>query len=225
MQSENAPGGADASDQLVRGLSHRQIQLIAIGGTIGVGLFLGSAKAIRDAGPAVILCYLGAGAVVFLMLRALGEMAVDRPVSGSFATYAEEMIGPWAGYATGWTYWLMWITTVMAEITAIGIYTQYFFADVPQWVPAFAAVAVLLGANLVSVRLFGETEFWFALIKVVAILAFVLSGISILAFGVGDLGDQAAISNLWSEGGFFAEGVGGPLLACRSSPSHSSAWS
>lgn len=132
MQPENAPGGAEARDQLVRGLSHRQIQLIAIGGTIGVGLFLGSGKAIRDAGPAVVLGYLGAGVVVFLMLRALGEMSVERPVAGSFASYAEEMVGPWAGYATGWTYWLMWVTTVMAEITAIGIYTQYFFDDVPN---------------------------------------------------------------------------------------------
>lgn len=203
-----------ADGGLVRSLSHRQIQLIAIGGTIGVGLFLGSGKAIRDAGPAVILCYIAAGAVVFLMLRALGEMALDRPIAGSFSKYAEELIGPWAGYATGWTYWLMWVTTVMAEITAIGIYTQFFF-DVPQWIPALASVAVLLGANLVSVRAFGEAEFWFALIKIVAILAFIVSGIAILLFGFGSLGDQAAVSNLWSHGGFFPEGVGGLLVALQ----------
>jgi amino acid transporter, AAT family len=204
-----------SGDQLVRGLSHRQIQLMAIGGAIGVGLFLGSGKAIHDAGPAVILCYLVAGAVVFLMLRALGEMAVDRPISGSFASYAEEMVGPWAGFATGWTYWLMWITTVMAEITAVGIYTQYFFPAVPQWLPALASVLVLLGANLVSVRMFGEAEFWFALIKIVAIVAFILSGIVILVFGIGDLGQQAAVSNLWARGGFFPMGLSGPLVALQ----------
>jgi amino acid transporter, AAT family len=204
-----------ADDQLVRGLSHRQIQLMAIGGAIGVGLFLGSGKAIRDAGPAVILCYLAAGAVVFLMLRALGEMAVARPISGSFATYARDMIGPWAGFATGWTYWLMWVTTVMAEITAVGIYTQYFFPDVPQWLPAVVSVVVLMGANLVSVRMFGETEFWFALIKIVAILAFIASGIAILVVGFGGLGEQAAVSNLWAHGGFFPEGVGGMLIALQ----------
>jgi len=205
----------DQSDQLVRGLSHRQIQLMAIGGAIGVGLFLGSGKAIREAGPAVLLCYLAAGVVVFLMLRALGEMAVEQPISGSFASYAARVIGPWAGFATGWTYWLMWITTVMAEITAVGIYTQYFFPEVSQWIPALASVVVLLGANLVSVRLFGEAEFWFALIKIVAILAFIVSGIVILTLGIGDLGQQAAVSNLWSHGGFFPNGVGGMLTALQ----------
>jgi AAT family amino acid transporter/D-serine/D-alanine/glycine transporter len=100
---------------------------MAIGGAIGVGLFLGSASAIRSAGPAVTLCYVLAGAVVFFMLRALGEMAMDRPVSGSFASYAGAMVGPWAGFVTACTYWLMWIVTVMAEITAIGIYVRYFF--------------------------------------------------------------------------------------------------
>jgi AAT family amino acid transporter/D-serine/D-alanine/glycine transporter len=203
------------SDELVRGLTHRQIQLMAIGGAIGVGLFLGAGKAIRDAGPAVLLCYLVAGAVVFLMLRALGEMAMKRPVSGSFATYAEERVGPWAGYATGWTYWLMWTTGVMAEITAIGIYTQFFFPEVPQWLPALVSVVVLVGANMISVRMFGETEFWFAMIKVVAILTFIGTGIAIIAFGLGELGDQAAVSNLWSHGGFFPEGVGGILTALQ----------
>ncbi len=207
--------GEPEREQLSRALSHRQIQLMAIGGAIGVGLFLGSGKAIREAGPAVLLCYLLAGAVVFLMLRALGEMAVDRPISGSFARYAEELVGPWAGFATGWTYWVLWVTTVMAEVTAVGIYVDYFFADVPQWLPAFVSIAVLLGANLISVRWFGETEFWFALIKVTAIVAFIVSGIAILVFNLGDLGEQAAVSNLWEYGGFFPKGVGGMLEALQ----------
>ncbi len=206
--------GPAERDQLTRAISHRQIQLMAIGGAIGVGLFLGSSDAIHDAGPAVILCYLVAGAVVFLMLRALGEMAMDTPISGSFASYAGRMIGPWAGYATGWAYWLMWMTTVMAEVTAIGIYSQYFFPDLAQWIPALAAVVLLVGVNLASVRLFGEVEFWFALIKVIAILAFIASGVSIVVFGIGDL-PRVAVSNLWSHGGFFPNGALGPLLALQ----------
>jgi AAT family amino acid transporter/D-serine/D-alanine/glycine transporter len=198
---------------LSRALSHRQIQMMAIGGAIGVGLFLGSASAIHEAGPSVLLCYVVAGVVVFLMLRALGEMAVNQPVAGSFATYAEQMIGPRTGYATGWVYCLMWLTTAMAEITAIGIYFQY-FADVPQWLPALVAVVLVLGANLVSAHLFGSLEFGFALIKIVAILAFILSGVVILVFGVGDL-QRAAASNLWDRGGFFPEGVGGTLIALQ----------
>jgi AAT family amino acid transporter/D-serine/D-alanine/glycine transporter len=187
---------------------------MAIGGAIGVGLFLGSGKAINNAGPAVLLCYVLCGAVVFVMLRALGEMAMHKPISGSFASYAGEFIGPWAGYVTGWTYWLMWITTVMAEITAVGIYTQYFWPSVPQWIPALVAVVVLLGVNLVSVRVFGEVEFWFALVKVLAILIFIATGVAILVFGIGNL-EHAAVSNLWSHGGFFPHGLIGPLLALQ----------
>jgi len=187
---------------------------MAIGGAIGVGLFLGSGKAINNAGPAVLLCYALCGAVVFVMLRALGEMAMHKPISGSFASYAGEFVGPWAGYVTGWTYWLMWITTVMAEITAIGVYTQYFWPSVPQWIPALVAVIVLLGVNLVSVRVFGEVEFWFSLVKVLAILIFIASGIAILVFGLGNL-EHAAVSNLWSHGGFFPHGLIGPLLALQ----------
>jgi L-asparagine transporter-like permease len=208
-----APSGPDEADELTRSLSHRQIQMMAIGGAIGVGLFLGSGTAIHDAGPAVLLCYIVAGAVVFLMLRALGELAMHRPVAGSFATYAEEMIGPRTGYATGWVYCLMWLTTAMAEITAIGIYFQY-FADVPQWIPALVAVVLVLAANLVSAHLFGTLEFWFALVKVLAILAFIASGVVILVFGVGDL-EHASPSNLWDRGGFFPEGIAGALLALQ----------
>ncbi len=205
----------EQSGELARGLSSRQIQLMAIGGAIGVGLFLGSASAIRSAGPAVTVCYILAGAVVFFMLRALGEMAMDRPVAGSFASYAGAMVGPWAGFVTAWTYWLMWITTVMAELTAIGIYVRYFFPSVPQWLPGLLAVFVLVAVNLVSVRLFGEVEFWFALVKIVAILSFVVTGLAVVAFGLGHLGHQASVSNLWSQGGFSPKGILGPLLALQ----------
>jgi amino acid transporter, AAT family len=188
---------------------------MAIGGAIGVGLFLGASSAIKSGGPAVILAYLLAGAAVFLMLRALGEMAMDRPVSGSFASYAGTMVGPWAGFATAWTYWLMWVTTVMAELTAIGIYVQYFFPSVPQYLPGLIAVFVLVSVNQISVRVFGELEFWFALVKIIAILTFVVAGLAVVAFGIGHLGHQAAVSNLWSKGGFFPKGVLGPLIALQ----------
>jgi AAT family amino acid transporter len=213
--SEDGPA-ADPTGmrELVRGLSHRQIQLIAIGGAVGVGLFLGSANAIEDAGPAVLLCYALAGGIVFMMLRALGELAMYRPVTGSFASHAADLIGPWAGFTTGWIYWAMWMTTVMAEVTAIGLYAQYFFPGLQQWIPALIAVVLLLAANLASVRMFGEVEFWFALIKVVAILAFIASGIAILCFGIGDL-PQAGVSNLWDQGGFAPKGVLGPLIALQ----------
>jgi L-asparagine transporter-like permease len=204
----------DPDEQLERGLSHRQIQLIAIGGAIGVGLFLGSGTAIHEAGPAVLLSYVGAGVVVFLMLRALGEMALYRPVSGSFATYADEMLGRWVGFATGWVYWLMWMTTAMAEITAIGIYVSYFAPDVPQWLPALVAVALVLGANLASAHTFGTVESIFSVVKISAILSFILAGLAILVFGVGDV-EGASVSNLWDRGGFFPEGILGPLVALQ----------
>jgi AAT family amino acid transporter/D-serine/D-alanine/glycine transporter len=216
LSATEAPRGSDPQPQeLARGLSNRQIQFIAIGGAIGVGLFLGSAGAIQSSGPAVLLCYVLAGAAVFLMLRALGEMAMDRPVAGSFASYAGTMIGPWAGFATAWTYWITWVTTVMAEITAVGIYIRYFFPSVPQWLPGLIAVFLLLGINLVSVRVFGEVEFWFSLIKITAILTFIVTGLAVVVFGVGHLGHQASVTNLWSKGGFFPKGIVGPLVALQ----------
>jgi AAT family amino acid transporter/D-serine/D-alanine/glycine transporter len=189
--------------------------LFAIGGTIGVGLFLGAGSAIERAGPAVLICYLLAGGVVLIVLRALGEMALYRPVSGSFASYAHELIGPWAGFATGWTYWLMWVTTVMAELTAIGIYTHFFVAAIPQWVPGLVAIALFLGANVMSARVFGEIEFWFAIVKVLAIVLFIVSGLVLIVFGVGELGQQASFANLVDHGGFFPHGLHGPLLALQ----------
>jgi AAT family amino acid transporter/D-serine/D-alanine/glycine transporter len=200
---------------LGRGLKGRQIQMIAIGGAIGVGLFLGSGKAIQQAGPSLLVTYVAAGAVIVLIMRALGELLLYRPVAGSFATYAEEFVGSWAGFATAWTYWLMWVTIAMAEITAVGIYVQYWVPGLPQWVPALVALVALLGVNLITVTLFGEFEFWFALIKVVTIVAMIVLGLVIIIFGVSSLGKQASFSNLWSHGGFFPKGFKGPFLALQ----------
>ena len=129
---QKAPGEiADAAPALRRGLRARHIQLIAIGGTIGVGLFLGSARAIHIAGPALILSYALVGVVIFFIVRALGELMTYQPVSGTFAAYAEEFLGPFAGFVTGWSYWFMWIVVAMAELTAVGIYVNYWFPAVP----------------------------------------------------------------------------------------------
>ena len=130
---------------LVRGLKSRHIQMIAIGGAIGVGLFLGSARAIQVAGPALLLSYAFVGIVIFFIMRALGELLLYRPVAGSFATYAEEFVGPWAGFFTGWTYWFMWVVTGMAEITAVAVYVNYWFPEVPHWIPALVTLGVLYG--------------------------------------------------------------------------------
>ncbi|MCX2734132.1 amino acid permease [Saccharopolyspora sp. NFXS83] len=194
-------------------LSNRHINMIAIGGAIGVGLFLGSGKALNQVGPGLMLIYAIAGLMIFFVMRALGELLMYRPVSGSFAEYAGEFIGPWAKFATGWGYWLVWIVTGMAEITAVGEYFQFWFPELPQWIPALGALIVLSCVNLIAVKLFGEFEFWFALIKVVAIVSMIAIVALILIFGFSDAGDTAAVSNIWSHGGFFPNGPTSALLA------------
>ena len=200
---------------LARNLRNRHIQLIAIGGTIGVGLFLGSAKAIHAAGPGLLLAYLLGGVVIFFIMRALGELLTYRPVAGSFATYAEEFCGPFAGFVTGWSYWFMWVVIAMAELTAIGIYVRYWLPELPQWVPALVALVLLYGSNLLAVRVFGELEFWFALIKVVTIVALILAGLTVIFFHLGELGATASFANLHSHGGFMPFGVLPVLLTLQ----------
>jgi amino acid transporter, AAT family len=200
---------------LARNLHNRHIQLIAIGGTIGVGLFLGSAKAIHNAGPGLLLAYAVGGVAIFFIMRALGELLTYRPVAGSFATYADEFCGPFPGFVTGWSYWFAWVATVMAEITAIGIYVRLWLPQVPQWLPSLVALAVLYGANLLAVRVFGELEFWFALIKVVTIVALIVAGLAVIVLHVGELGATASFSNLWSHGGFLPGGLLAVLLTLQ----------
>jgi AAT family amino acid transporter/D-serine/D-alanine/glycine transporter len=198
--------------KLTRGLKSRHIELIAIGGAIGVGLFLGSAKVIQKAGPGLILGYAIGGLVIVFIMRALGELLLYRPVAGSFVMYADEFVGPFAGFATGWSYWFMWVVTGMAELTAIGVYVSYWLPDLPQWIWVLAALVVLYGANMLAVRVFGEMEFWFALIKVAMIVMLIVGGLAVILFGVGDLGATAGFSNLWSHGGFLPFGFVGVLL-------------
>ncbi|MHA4814500.1 amino acid permease [Streptomyces aculeolatus] len=208
--------GAPPSDEgYERGLGSRQIQMIAIGGAIGVGLFLGAGKIIEKAGPSLIFLYAAAGVVIFFIMRALGELLLYRPVSGSFAEYAREFLGPYFGYVTGWTYWLMWAVTGMTELTAAAIYINYWWPAVPQWVSALGFLVLLFGVNLVSVKIFGELEFWFSMVKVTAIIGMIVIGVGVLTLGFSDAAATASTTNLWSHGGFFPNGIGDSLMTLQ----------
>lgn len=209
---EAAP--AESGEGYQRQLGARQIQMIAIGGAIGTGLFLGAGRGISKAGPSLILAYAIAGVVIFFIMRALGELLMYRPVSGSFSEYAREFIGPFAGFVTGWTYWLFWVVTGITEVTAAASYMTYWF-DIPQWVSALIFTVILYGANLISVKLFGELEFWFSMVKVTAIIGMILICAGILTIGFSDAGDTASVSHLWDQGGFFPHGVGNTLMTLQ----------
>ncbi len=187
--------------ELKRGLSNRHIQLIALGGAIGTGLFLGVGQAAILAGPSVILGYAIAGLVAFFIMRQLGEMVVEEPISGSFSSFANKYWGPFAGYASGWNYWLLYILVSMAELTAIGKYVQFWWPEIPLWASSLFFFLVINVINLASVKVYGETEFWFSIIKVVAIIAMIIFGIYLLVSGNG--GERATVANLYNDGGFF----------------------
>jgi AAT family amino acid transporter len=199
-----------------RGLSARTVQMMAIGGAIGTGLFYGTGGGIEQAGPALILAYLAGGLAIFVIMRALGELLVYRPVSGSMSEYAEEFLGRFAGFANGWTYWAVWTTTCMAEITVAGKYVRFWWPAVPEWVTALAVLAILFGANLISVKIFGEAEFWFSMIKVAAIVGMIVVGIAVL-LPIPGLGPKVgpSIANLWNDGGIFPTGFGQALLSLQ----------
>ncbi|EPF20175.1 phenylalanine transporter [Cedecea davisae] len=210
-EAQSQDAGPEDGQQLKRGLQNRHIQLIALGGAIGTGLFLGIGPAIQMAGPAVLLGYGVAGIIAFLIMRQLGEMVVEEPVSGSFSHFAYKYWGPFAGFLSGWNYWVMFVLVGMAELTAGGIYMQYWFPDVPTWTWVALFFVVINAANLVNVRLYGEMEFWFALIKVLAIVGMIGFGIWLLVSGHG--GERASIENLWQHGGFLATGWHGLILS------------
>lgn len=199
------------NEDLDRGLEERHIQLMAIGGAIGVGLFLGSATTIKMAGPSILLSYGIGGFIIFVIIRALGEMAVEYPISGSFSSYAYEFLSPLLGFLTGWSYWFMWIVAGMCETTAIGIYIQFWWPAVPQWVSAFVCVILLTIVNLTAAKAFGEFEFWFAIIKVVTIIVMIAVGLVMIVTGFGNNGVPIGIHNLWTNGGFFPNGIMGSI--------------
>lgn len=199
--------------ELQRGLQSRHITLMSLGAAIGVGLFLGSAGAIKIAGPAVLLTYALGGIVIFFVMRALGEIAVEHPIAGSFSRYAQDYLGPLAGFITGWNYWFLWIVTCMAEITAVGIYMTLWFPDSPRWIWALAALVLMTLINLIAAKVFGEFEFWFAFIKVFAIIAMIVIGLGVILFGIGNAGEAVGFSNLWTNGGFMPHGISGVIQA------------
>ena len=202
------------SSELKRGLSARHIRFIALGSAIGTGLFYGSAKAIQAAGPSVLIAYLIAGAAVYMVMRALGEMAVHNPVAGSFGQYASQSLGPLAGFITGWTYTFEMIIVCLADVTAFGLYMGFWYPDVPQWIWVLAIVLLIGGLNLCTVKLFGELEFWLSLLKVAAIVAMIAGGLGIMLFGIGLSADAPATGgNLWQNGGFMPNGIGGLIAS------------
>ncbi|MCV7028339.1 amino acid permease [Mycobacterium sherrisii] len=207
-----------AVPHLHRGLANRHIQLIAIGGAIGTGLFMGAGRTIARAGPSVVLVYGIIGFFLFFVLRAMGELLLSNLNYKSFVDFAADLLGPAAGFFVGWSYWFAWIATGIAELVAIAGYLQFWWPDLPAWLPALTACAAILLFNLFSVRNFGEIEFWFALIKVVAIICLIFVGIFLVVTDfVSPQGDRASVENLWDDGGVFATGfmgmVGGFQIA------------
>jgi len=197
--------------ELKRGLMNRHIQLIALGGAIGTGLFLGSAGVLKSAGPSMILGYAIAGFIAFLIMRQLGEMIVEEPVAGSFSHFAHKYWGGYFGFLAGWNYWVLYVLVGMAELTAVGKYVQFWWPEIPTWVSAAVFFVLVNLINMMNVKFFGEAEFWFAIIKVVAIVGMIALGSYLLVSGHG--GPQASVSNLWSHGGFFPNGVSGLVMA------------
>lgn len=202
---------------LQRGLNTRHIRFLALGSAIGTGLFYGSATAIKMAGPSVLLAYIVAGIAIYIVMRALGEMAVQNPVSGSFSHYASQYIGPLAGFTTGWTYVFEMIIVALADVTAFGIYMGFWYPDVPRWIWILSLIMFLGAINLIHVKVFGELEFWLSIVKVTAIVAMILGGLGLMIYGFNadQAGFTTGIQNLWIHEGFMPNGIAG-LIACLS---------
>ncbi|GGM36606.1 amino acid permease [Dactylosporangium sucinum] len=203
MNLTKTPISAPNSGNLVTGLKIRQVTMISIGGVIGAGLFVGSANAIAATGPAVLISFLLAAALVVLVMQMLGEMAVANPDTGSFSTYADRALGRWAGFSIGWLYWWFYVLVIPIEAIAAGNVIGSLI-PIPSWIPALAVILLLTGSNLLSVRNYGEFEYWFALLKIIAIVAFLALG----AFAVAGVlpGTAGGISNYWDHGGFAPKG-------------------
>ncbi len=204
-------GHNSQSGELKRGLKNRHIQLIALGGAIGTGLFLGSAGVMKSAGPSMILGYAICGFIAFMIMRQLGEMIVEEPVAGSFSHFAHTYWGGFAGFLSGWNCWVLYILVGMSELSAVGKYVHYWWPEIPTWVSAAGFFVLINAINLMNVKVFGEAEFWFAIIKVVAIVGMIALGAWLLTSGSG--GPEATVTNLWSHGGFFPNGISGLVMA------------
>ncbi|OCA97744.1 amino acid permease [Clostridium beijerinckii] len=201
------------NQNLSRGLKNRHVQLLAIGGAIGTGLFLGSGRSIHLAGPSILFAYIITGIICFFIMRALGELLLSNLNYHSFVDFVYDYLGNGAAFITGWTYWFCWISVGMADLTAAGLYIQYWLPNIPQWLPSLIVLVILLIMNLTAVKLFGEMEFWFALIKVVAILALIVIGIFMIIRGFSTDAGASSFANLWSHGGLFPNGINGFILS------------
>ncbi|MHA3060056.1 amino acid permease [Acinetobacter sp. ANC 4635] len=198
---------SNESSKLQRGLKNRHIQLIAMGGAIGTGLFLGSAQVIQSAGPSIILGYAIGGLIAFLIMRQLGEMIVHEPTTGSFSHFAYKYWGNFPGFLTGWNYWILYILVAMSELTAVAKYIHYWWPFIPAWVSVLFFFIVITLVNLGNVKFYGESEFWLAIIKVTAVIAMIIFGIVLLV--TADPSSGSTITNLWTHGGFFPKGFSG----------------
>lgn len=198
-----------------RELRNRHIQMIALGGAIGTGLFYGSSDSIGVAGPAVLLGYAIGGAIIFLVIRALGEMSVDTPVSGAFSYYAYKNWSPRAGFVSGWNYWFNYLAVSMAELAVVGIYINYWFPNIPRGLSAGFFLVTITAVNLIGVKAFGEFEFWFSLIKVLAVVGMIVLGIAVVFMGVNTNPDlpNPSFAHLFNDGGILPFGVSGLLFA------------
>ncbi|WP_418128739.1 amino acid permease [Staphylococcus sp. HKU1] len=201
-----------AKNQLQRELSNRHIQLIAIGGAIGTGLFLGAGQTIALTGPSILLTYIIIGFMLFMFMRGLGEILVKNTNFKSFADITNEYIGSFAGFVTGWTYWLCWIITGMAEVTAVAKYVSFWFPHIPNWLSALFCVLVLMSLNLFSAKLFGELEFWFSLIKIITILALIIVGAVMIILGFKTQFGHASMTHLY-DNGIFPKGISGFMMS------------
>lgn len=195
------------ADGTVRALSNRHVQMIAIGGTIGTGLFLGSGSTISKTGPSVMWVYLVLGFFFFLMMRAIGEMFYADPSQHTFVAFISRYLGPSVGHFTGWTYWIGLIFVCMAELTATATYVKFWLPNVPAWLIEISFLLILAAVNLTAARLFGEAEFWFAMIKIVAIVALIITGIFMMVGHHPTPLGQASIGNLFHNYQLFPHGM------------------
>ncbi|MBP2057467.1 AAT family amino acid transporter [Lactobacillus colini] len=200
-------------NKLQQSLKTRHVMMIAIGGAIGTGLFLGSGSAIKSSGPSIILSYLIVGIITFFMMRALGELILSAPDNTSFITAVKKYLGDRVEFVVGWTYWMCWLSLAMADLTATGIYLKYWLPSLPQWVGPLVIILILLIINRLNVGLFGELESWFSMIKVVAIIALIIAGAVMIVFQMHIGSYTASLTNIVSHGGFFPRGMHGFLMS------------
>lgn len=221
MTTTQSPSGGTTSDttsttgSFKRQLKNRHIQMIALGGAIGTGLFYGSAESISLAGPAILLTYLIGGTAIFLVVRALGEMSVDDPNSGAFSHYAYRNWSARAGFVSGWNYWFNYIAVAMVELAVVGGFVNYWFPDIPAALSAAFFLVTITAINLIGVKAFGEFEFWFAMIKVAAVIGMIVLGLVVVVMGINSnpaLPDPS-FAHLVDNGGFFPNGVSGAIMA------------